>query len=130
MYCKHIKFEDLDGNPVEGDYYFNMTKAELLKLELSTNGGWEAKMKKLLETRNQAELVRIFDELLLDSYGVRSDDGLRFIKSPELSARFKQTGAYDELFTELVTNEEAALEFFKKVIPNVPEGPKSLAPAK
>lgn len=123
MYKRHIKYEDWDGNPVEGDFLFNMSKSELLKLELSTNGGWEAKMKKLLETRDQAEIMRIFDELLLNSYGIRSDDGLRFIKSKEISESFKQTGAYDVLFTELVTNPQEAANFFNHVVPKMDGAP-------
>lgn len=132
MYTRHIKYIDFNGNPVEGDFMFNMTRAELLKMQLSTNGGWEAYIKQLMATNDQAQIMEIFDKLLCNSYGIRSADGISFIKVKDghaLAEDFKQTAAYDELFTELVTNLDVAAEFFKHVVPKVDDNGKLIAPA-
>lgn len=119
MYIKKIKYEDYDGNPREKRFYFNLSKAELLEMELSTNGGYENYINRIIESKDQAELVRIFKDLILKSYGVRSDDGERFVKSKELTDAFTQTDAYSELFMELATNAEAATAFVNGIIPPV-----------
>lgn len=119
MYIKKIKYEDYNGNAREKRFYFNLSKAELLEMELSTNGGYENYINRIIESKDQAELVRIFKDLILKSYGVRSDDGERFIKSKELTDEFVQTDAYSELFMELATNAESATAFVNGIIPPV-----------
>ena len=117
MLVKKIKYTDYNGEEREEKFYFNLNKAELLEMELSTNGGYENYINRLINTRDQAEIVRVFKNLILKSYGVKSDDGNRFIKSQELTDAFTQTEAYSELFTELATDAEKATEFVNGIIP-------------
>lgn len=117
MFTKKIKYEDFNGEQRERKFYFNLSKAELLEMELSTNGGYENYINRIIETRDQAELIRIFKDLILKSYGIKSDDGERFIKTQELTDAFTQTDAYSELFMELATNAESATEFVNGIIP-------------
>lgn len=117
MYAKKIKYEDYNGEQRERRFYFNLNKAELLEMELSTNGGYQNFVNRIIETRDQAELIKIFKDLILKSYGMKSDDGERFIKTPELTEAFTQTDAYSELFMELATNAESATEFVNGIIP-------------
>ena len=51
------------------------------------------------------------------AYGIKSDDGKRFMKSDQLREEFSQTAAYDALFMELATNDDAAATFIKGVVP-------------
>ena len=117
MYTKKIKYEDFNGEKRERKFYFNLSKAELLEMELSTNGGYENYINRIIETRDQAELIRIFKDLILKSYGVKSDDGERFIKTQQLTDEFTQTDAYSELFMELATNADSATAFVNGIIP-------------
>ena len=117
MYGKKMKYVDYNGEERERKFYFNLNKAELLEMELSTNGGYETYINRIIETRDQAELIRIFKDLILRSYGVKSDDGERFIKNQQLIDEFVQTEAYSDLFMELATNAEAATEFVNGIIP-------------
>ena len=117
MFTKKIKYEDFNGEQRERKFYFNLSKAELLEMELSTNGGYENYINRIIETRDQAELIRIFKDLILKSYGVKSDDGERFIKTQELTDAFTQTDAYSELFMELATNAESATAFVNGIKP-------------
>lgn len=117
MLKKTIKFVDFDGNEREESHYFNLTKAELTEMELSTNGGLTKMIEKIVETRDGSRIIAIFKDLILKSYGEKSLDGRRFVKSKELSEEFSQTGAYDALFMELATDADKASDFIKGIIP-------------
>lgn len=117
MLKKIITYVDFDGNKREESCYFNLTKSELTEMELSATGGLRKMIEKIIETRDGSRIMAIFKELILKSYGEKSPDGRRFIKSKELSEAFSQTGAYDELFMELVTDANKASDFIKAVIP-------------
>ncbi len=118
MVTKEITFTDYNGQERKEKYQFNFTKAELTEMELSVNGGLSAMMERIKETDDRPELMRIFKDLILKAYGVKSADGKRFIKSEELRTEFSQTEAYSELYMELVTDTNAAVTFFNGLIPN------------
>lgn len=118
MLKKTITYEDFNGNKVTEEFRFNFTKAELSEMELSEEGGLSARMQKVIDAKNTPELVKIFKKLLLESYGVISEDGKRFVKSPEMAKAFSETNAYSDFFMELATNADAANEFFTGIIPS------------
>lgn len=117
MLKKRIKYTDYDGNEREEDFYFNLSKAELIELELTTEGGLEQMIQKITDTRDVPKLIELFKRLILMSYGEKSENGKRFIKSKELSDAFAQTEAYSELFMELATDDKAASEFVNGIVP-------------
>ena len=121
MLKKTITFHDLDGNEVTQDFWFHLSKAELLEMEISTTGGLKDSMQRLIDKRDGEAVMKTFKDLILKSFGERSLDGLRFVKEDEngrpLYKDFMQTEAYSELFTELVTDDKAAADFFNGVLP-------------
>ena len=117
MYKKTITYLDYNGEEIKEDFYFNLTKAEILEMQLEKEGGLAEKIQTIVDSKNVPELIKIFKELILRSYGKKSDDGKRFIKSPELSREFTQTEAYSELFMELATDSDAAAAFINGIIP-------------
>lgn len=117
MLMKTIKFEDWDGVEREETFYFNLSEAELMELELGTTGGFTKMMKTIVNKKDVPKLMSTFKELILKSYGEKSLDGRRFIKSKELSEEFMQTPAYDSLFIELITNAKAASDFVNGIVP-------------
>ena len=117
MYKKTITYLDYNGEEIKEDFYFNLTKAEILEMQLEKEGGLAEKIQTIVDSKNVPELIKIFKELILRSYGKKSDDGKRFIKSPELSREFTQTEAYSELFMELATDSDAASAFINGTIP-------------
>lgn len=121
MLKKTITYTDYDGNERTEDLYFNLSKAELMELEMSVDGGWAERMQKIVDSKDLPTLSRIFKDIILKSYGEKSADGRRFIKSERLSEAFAQTEAYSELFMELISKEGAAAEFMSKVIPQITE---------
>ena len=118
MYKKTITYPDYNGEEIKEDFYFNLTKAEILEMQLEKEGGLAEKIQAIVDSKNVPELIKIFKELILRSYGKKSDDGKRFIKSPELSREFTQTEAYSELFMELATDSDAASAFINGIIPS------------
>lgn len=121
MLKKSITFTDYDGNERTENFWFNLSKAECMEMELSTNGGMQQMIEKIISEKDQAKIVKIFKEIILKSYGEKSPDGKHFYKSPEISAGFASTEAYSELFMELATNADKAAEFMNAVLPAAPE---------
>lgn len=118
MLKKTIKYVDYNGVEREEDFYFNLTKAEISEMELEIPGGMSEMLKRITKAQDTPTLVKIFKDLILRSYGEKSDDGKRFIKSTELREAFSQTEAYSELFMELATNADAASAFVNGIIPS------------
>lgn len=135
MLKKTITYVDYDGNTRTEDFFFNLSKAELTEMELSTAGGLEAMLKRIVDARDGGRIIALFKDLILRSYGEKSLDGKRFIKSKELSDAFSQTEAYVELFMELSTDADKASEFVKGILPaglseNLPDKPTELTAIK
>ena len=117
MLKKAIKYTDYNGKEHTEDFYFNLSKAELTEMELSTTGGYGEMLQGIVAADEHTKLVPIIKEIIFKSYGEKSDDGKRFIKSPELSLAFSQTEAYSELFMEIATDAEASAAFVNGIIP-------------
>lgn len=117
MLKKTMTYTDFNGETRKEDFFFNLTRAEVTELELSENGGLSEKIKRITESKDVPEILRIFKNLILKSYGVISPDGKRFIKSPELSEEFSQTEAYSDLFMELAQNSDSAAAFVNGIMP-------------
>jgi hypothetical protein len=121
MLKKLIKYTDFDGNEREETFYFNLTQAEVTELELSTEGGLSAKIQKIIEAKDNATIIELFKDIIRRSYGEKSPDGKRFMKSDEIRDAFMETQAYSDLFMELATNPDAAAAFVNGIIPaNLP----------
>lgn len=117
MIKKTITYTDYNNVQRTEDFYFNLTKAELMEMEMATSGGLAEMIQNIVKAKDQPAIIKVFKDLLLKAYGVKSPDGKRFMKSPELTAAFVETEAYSELFMELATNSEAAAAFVNGIVP-------------
>lgn len=117
MFKRDITYEDYNGDQVTESAWFHLSKAEIIELEVSYEGGLEAMIKRVIKSDDRQALIAEFKKLVLLSYGKKSDDGRRFIKSDELRTEFSQTAAYDALFIDLATDATAAANFFKGILP-------------
>ena len=117
MLKKTIKYTDYNGEEQTEDFYFNLSKAELTEMELSTTGGYGEMLQGIVAAEEHTKLVPIIKDIIFKSYGEKSDDGKRFMKSPELSTAFSQTEAYSELFMEIATDADASAAFVNGIIP-------------
>lgn len=119
MLKKTITYTDYNGNERTEDFYFNLTKAEIMEMEMSTNGGLAEMIKRIVAAQDAPAIIKIFKEIILKAYGEKSPDGKKFIKSEELSNSFAQTEAYSQLFMELATNADAAADFVNGITPKI-----------
>lgn len=117
MLKKTIKYQDYNGTERTEDFYFNLSKAEIMEMEMSTAGGLSEMIQNIVKTQDAPSIIKIFKDLILKAYGEKSPDGKRFIKSEELSAAFSQTEAYSQLFMELATDADEAAAFVNGIIP-------------
>lgn len=117
MLKKIIKWTDFNGVDREQAFYFNLTKAEMMKMELSTDGGFTEFLTRVVQAKDSKTLVELFENFILTAYGEKSDDGVHFRKSKEISDNFASTEAYSVLFMELLTNEDKAIEFINGLAP-------------
>ena len=118
MLKKKITYTDYNGVERSEDFYFNLTKAELMEMEMSTVGGFTEMVQRIVAANDAPSIIKIFKELILKAYGEKSPDGKRFIKSKEISDAFSQTEAYSKLFMELATDANAAADFVNGLVPN------------
>ena len=117
MIKKTIKYTDYNGVEREEDFYFNLNKAELVEMEMGTTGGLAEKITKIVNAKDQPAIIAMFKDLIRRSYGVKSEDGKRLIKTDAAIDEFMQTEAYSILFMELATDSDAAAKFVNGVIP-------------
>ena len=120
MIKKTITYTDYDGETRTEDFFFNLSKPELMEMDFSATGGMEKMIKKIVDAQDTAKIIEVFKDIILRSYGEKSEDGKRFIKvrdGHKLAEEFAQTEAYSELFMELATDDKAATEFINGVIP-------------
>ncbi len=111
MLKKTITYTDYNGVERTEDFYFNLSKAEAMEMELSTSGGLTEMVRRIVAAQDTPTIIKVFKEILLKSYGEKSPDGKRFIKSEALSEEFAQTEAYSQLFMELASDDKAAAAF-------------------
>lgn len=121
MYKHTVECVDYNGNPYTEDLYFNLSKAEVAEMQLTYPEGLDEYIKKITKEGKEdvPEMTRFFKELLLKSYGVKSEDGRRFVKTPEVVSDFLQSDAYSEMFYLLLSDENVMETFITNVMPKV-----------
>lgn len=118
MLKKTVTYTDFNDVERTEDFYFNLNKAELIELETTAGqDGLRAHLARIVEANDGAQIVKHFKDILFKSYGIKSEDGRRFVKSKEISEEFEQTEAYSVLFMEIATNAEAAAAFVNGLVP-------------
>lgn len=120
MFKKTITYTDYNGVERTEDFYFNLTRAEVTEMELSTTGGLTTMIEKIVAEQDSKAIVETFKKIILAAYGEKSADGRRFIKNDEVRDSFAQTEAYSDLFMELASDADAAAEFINGVAPAMP----------
>lgn len=117
MYKKTITYVDYNGNSRTEDHHFNLTKAEIAKMELSVSGGYAEMIQRIIAAQDQPALMEVFESLIIKSYGVKTPDGRGFDKDPQHVKSFMQTEAYSQFFMSLATDSKEASEFINNIFP-------------
>lgn len=115
---KHtITYKDFNDEEVTEDLYFNITETELIELEVEHKEGLQEWVRAIIAAKDRKTMIAEFQRIILLAYGEKSPDGKSFIKNDELREKFKQTAAYNALFVQLATEEDAAATFIQGVVP-------------
>lgn len=117
MLKKTVTYVDFDGNKRTEDFYFNLMKSELVDMQWSCEGGVKAMIEKIIQEKNEPRLIELFKEIVLKAYGEKSPDGRRFIKTEDVQLAFSQTQAYSDIFMELATDANSAINFVNGIMP-------------
>lgn len=126
MLKKTVTYEDYNGLERTEDFYFNLSTAEVMEMELSTAGGITEAIEKIVHAKDTPAIIKMFKDIVLKAYGEKTPDGRRFIKTEENQLEFSQTEAYSIIFIELATNAESAAAFVNGIVPakTVPDNNK------
>lgn len=129
MIKRTIKYTDFDGNAREEVVYFNMTRTELIAYSFDLPDDLTEGFKdpnevdinevgaRLIEKLGRSGIFEFVKNLVFKAYGMKSEDGRRFIKSEQLSTEFTQTLAYDEFIIDLFSSDEKISDFINGIIP-------------
>lgn len=125
MWKETITYKDFYGEERTEEFRFHLSKAECAEKQMKYAGGGYAEfLKRIVDAKNQETIVDLFKQFILDAYGEISQDGRRFVKSPELSKAFSETEAFSILYMKLATDDEYAAKFVNGVIPKPDEDTK------
>ncbi len=120
---KTVTYTDYNGVERTEKFYFNLTQAELLDMELSASGGLEKELRAIIDADDKRALINKVKEFMLKAYGVKSDDGKRLVKNDEVREAFVQSEAYSKILMELLTDEKACAAFFNAIVPSTAPAP-------
>jgi hypothetical protein len=115
MLKKEVTYTDFDGNKVTEVLHFYLSEAQLMRLDAQYPDGLEAAIRSMVERDDRGSIFKLFEELIVLSYGTKSEDGKRFVRSEESKTEFLQSLAYDTLLVDIATSEATAIAFFQGV---------------
>lgn len=118
MYKITKTYIDYNGDERTEEFWFNLSKSELIEMAYSVDGGLEVALEKIIRENDKNKIIGFFKDLVLKAYGEKSADGRRFMKSAELSKAFSETPAYSDIFMDLAINANAASAFVNGIMPS------------
>lgn len=116
MFKKTIKYTDYNGVERSEAFYFNLSPADLLDMEVES-GGYKQMLQNIIESQDVVSLMKAFKDIIRRSYGVKSSDGKHFVKTDENFLAFQSTPAYSEMIMEFINDTDKAIEFVNGVMP-------------
>lgn len=129
MVKKTITYKNYNGVEVTEDFYFNLSEAEVMEMEMSTKGGLAERLERIIAAHDAPSIIKEFKDLVLKAYGEKSADGKHFRKNEQIKDDFASTEAYSIIFMEIATNTDAATSFVNGIIPPKKTDPKAVMPA-
>lgn len=117
MWIETITYKGYDDAIYTEDFCFNISRAELIKMNYSVSGGMEGLLKRICQEKDNVKLYKLFEDLIDKAYGRKSLDGKRFEKSPEILQEFKQSEAYSEFIVKLMQDPKYAVKAVQGMLP-------------
>lgn len=129
MLKKTITYKNYNGVEVTEDFYFNLTQAEVMEMEMSTKGGLAEQLERIIAAQNAPAIIAEFKDLVLKAYGEKSADGKHFRKNDQIREDFASTEAYSIIFMKIAQDAAEATAFVNGIIPPQEKDPKQVMPA-
>ena len=117
MLKETITYIDFNDTERTEDFYFNLTRTELIRMEMSKNGSLTGLLTKIVKANDMPDIFEAMEMLILKAYGEKSTDGRFFNKSEEISNNCMNSPAYDKLFEKLTTDATYAYKFLMGLLP-------------
>ena len=117
MIKKTVTYKDLNGKERTETFHFHYFESEIMDMEMSEEGGLAERIQRIIDANDRPSLLKVIKKFVIDAYGVKSEDGRRFIKNQEVKDAFVQCPAYSKIYMELLTDDELAAAFVNGVIP-------------
>lgn len=117
MYVCPIKYTDYLGVEREEDFHFNLSKAELMRMEMSEYGGMEALLQRIVKEQDTKRIYEMFEKIITSAYGIISQDGVSFDKDETMLKRFMNSEAYSNLIMHMIEDPDFANEFIRGCFP-------------
>lgn len=117
MYKEKFKYTDYNGVEREEDFYFDLSEAEVMEMDLITPGGLGQMLQNIVDANDAAGMITEFKKILLKAYGEKSPDGKRFVKNETTQNNFMYSPVYSTMFMKLATDAEYASNFINAVVP-------------
>lgn len=114
MIKETVTYTNFDGDEVQSDLYFNMSKMEILTLGVQEISG---RLQKMVQEKDILKILEYTKTIVHDAYGERSEDGKRFVKNAEILERFKSSPAYDEFLFSIITDADKQTKFIRALFP-------------
>ena len=119
MLSKTITYVDFDGEKREETFMFNISRAEMVRMETSITGGLTTLLKRIIAENDTPKIMEYFEKFIREAIGRKSFDGKRFEKSEEIANEFFQSEAWSELLMELINVPNAASDFVNATLGQV-----------
>lgn len=116
MLKERIKYVDHDGKEYERDFYFHLSKADLIKLEVGHNGGLETYLGNIINSQDNAEIMQNFETIFKIAYGIKLPDD-SFVKRPEETEKFFASEAWSEFLVKLISDADYAAKVINNLVP-------------
>jgi hypothetical protein len=110
-----IRYTDLDGNPQAVDYWFSLGKTDAIKMDFVHRDDPKAYLESIAKNQESRNVMELWEELLFKSVALRTENHL--VKNQEILDRFIGSGAYEQLFNELIESEDGGAAFFLSIMP-------------
>lgn len=117
MFSDTITYKDFDGNERTETLYFNISPSEAMELEIKYPGGYANKLQRDIDRGDNAAIMQDMIDFVKLSYGIKSDDGRKFVKSVDIYEDFVSTNAYEEFLQKFLADPDYALKFIVAAFP-------------
>jgi hypothetical protein len=119
MFPRTITWKDpFTQKEVSREFWFGITPAEIAEMKLAHRKDLSEYLDAIIEAQDNRELILLYKALIEEGVGVREE--ARFLKArdyPDVHKDFFATGAYNQLFVDLLQSGDQGVKFLTDMFP-------------